>query len=454
MILKMSLLATVLILVIVLIRAVAINKLPKKTFLVLWGIALFRLLIPFSIPSQFSIYTVFNALKRIFSQGIAPMTTDKAIAIPNVRTVYNITNNDISIEPSARISPFMVIWIIGLIVCATFIFVTHLRSRREYKTALPIDNDFVNDWLYKNQIWRNILIRQSDKISGPLTYGVLNPVILLPKSTDLADENLLQYVLTHEYVHIRRFDILSKCLLVAALCIHWFNPIMWVMYILANRDLELACDETVVRMLGETKKCSYAMALIVLEEKKFKLNLLCNNFNKNAIEERIVSIMKMKKLSLMGTTLAITLVILTATAFATSAVEPKLDNNVANISADIEQISSVTDNSNSSTKTSIGLEDLVINETAISLDNYKAWLEKQKAYLQELVNSGEWSQKSVDEQMKSYEKYLSDIEQGAQVSVFNDGKGHEDISCITALGLKDFDITSTGNSTVISDKIK
>ena len=90
-------------------------------------------------------------------------------------------------------------------------------------------------------------------ISSPLTYGILHPVILLPKKLDRNDQAALKYVLTHEYVHIRRFDAITKILFAAVLCIHWFNPLVWVMYVLANRDIELSCDAWVIRMMGEKK---------------------------------------------------------------------------------------------------------------------------------------------------------------------------------------------------------
>ncbi|MDR0197594.1 MAG: M56 family metallopeptidase, partial [Oscillospiraceae bacterium] len=133
-----------------------------------------------------------------------------------------------------------------------------------------------------------------------MTYGIWKPVILLPKNTDWRDEPRLRYVLAHEITHIRRFDILLKWLLAAAVCVHWFNPLVWVMYILANRDIELSCDEAVVRTFGETAKSAYALTLIGLEERKSGFSPLCNNFAKNAIEERIESIMKIKKKTFAG----------------------------------------------------------------------------------------------------------------------------------------------------------
>ena len=103
------------------------------------------------------------------------------------------------------------------------------------------------------------------RISSPLTFGVLRPVILVPKKTDWTDETALRYVLEHEFVHIQRFDVLSKLLLIAAVCVHRFNPLVLVMYVLANRDLELSCDETVLRRFGGDVRAAYARVLIRME---------------------------------------------------------------------------------------------------------------------------------------------------------------------------------------------
>jgi beta-lactamase regulating signal transducer with metallopeptidase domain len=142
-----------------------------------------------------------------------------------------------------------------LLACALFFLVTHLRCRKVYKTALPVDNEFMRQWLSEHPTKRRVQIRQSDKIATPLTYGVFRPVILLPKTTDWTDETRLRYILTHEFTHIRRFDTLTKLALAAAVCVHWFNPLVWVMYILANRDNELSCDETVSGHSGKHKIC-------------------------------------------------------------------------------------------------------------------------------------------------------------------------------------------------------
>ncbi|MUG26177.1 peptidase M56 [Paenibacillus macerans] len=313
--LKMSFSAAILILVIVVIRALLLHKLPKKTFLALWGVVLCRLLIPFSIPSRFSIFTIANILKNRFYKA------DLSLTGMSVSPNHMAITETIPTLPEAgpeNISLVLVIWLSGLLACALFFLVTHLRCRREYKTALPIDNMFVKLWQQEHPTRRNVQIRQSDKIAAPLTYGIFRPVILLPKQTDWTDETRLRYILMHEFVHIRRFDTFTKLLLVSALCLHWFNPFVWLMYILANRDIELSCDETVVRTFGGNVKSSYALTLIELEEKKNHLTPLVNNFSKNAIEERIVSIMKIKKHSIAVIFVAVLLVVGATAVFAST----------------------------------------------------------------------------------------------------------------------------------------
>lgn len=166
--------------------------------------------------------------------------------------------------------------------------------------------------------------RQSDRVSSPLTFGVLRPVILMPKSTDWSDEGTLRFVLEHEFVHVQRFDALSKLALIAAVCVHWFDPLVWVMYVLANRDLELSCDETVVHRFGSAR-ADYARTLIRMMETRSGVAPLCNGFSKNAIEERITAIMKTKKTTIISFVLAAVLITGTAAAFATSA-QAEADN--------------------------------------------------------------------------------------------------------------------------------
>ncbi len=320
--LHMSVAGAAMILAITVIRALTINRVPKKTFLALWGAVLLRLLIPFSLPSRLSVY----ALLARKTAAVMPDVPAAALkADPAMQTL------SVSPQPGkvngAAISVWGVVWAVGLLACAAAFAVAYWKCYREFQTSLPVDNAACRRWLQAHPLRRAMTIRQSDRISSPLTFGMLRPVILMPKKTDWQDERTLQYVLEHEFVHIRRFDMLSKLLLIAAACVHWFNPLVWVMYVLANRDLELSCDESVVRHFGGGKRAAYANVLISMEETKSGFAPLCNHFSKNAIEERITAIMKIKKTTVLSFAAAAALVAGTVTAFATSAPIPNPNPN-------------------------------------------------------------------------------------------------------------------------------
>ena len=309
--LQMSLHGGVLILAVTVLRALTINRLPKKTFLALWALALVRLLVPFSLPSRLSVYTLLA--QRPAATAVSGAATYPGAFPPSQPAAVS--------QAAEAVSPWTVLWLAGAALCALTFAVLYVRCCREFRMSLPVENDLARRWLENHPLRRPLDIRQSDRISSPLTFGILRPVILMPKKTDWTSEAALQYVLEHEFVHVQRFDALSKLLLAAAVCIHWFNPLVWAMYVLANRDLELSCDETVVRRFGSGTRASYAKVLIRMEETKSGLMPLCNHFSKNAIEERITAIMNTKKTTFVSLVLATVLVAGTVTVFATSAKE-------------------------------------------------------------------------------------------------------------------------------------
>ena len=186
------------------------------------------------------------------------------------------------------------------------IYFKNLKTLR-FSTLIK-DNGFLSEWLANNRLLRPIAIMQSDRIKSPFAAGLIKPRIILPKSLDMNDKQLLNYVLTHEHYHIKRFDAFWKLLLLLAVCVHWFNPMMWIMFVLANRDLELTCDEAVIHRFGATTKKDYAYMLIGLAEQGGKFAPLYNSFSKNSIEERIVSIMTTKRKSFVSIALAVVIV--------------------------------------------------------------------------------------------------------------------------------------------------
>ncbi len=323
--LEMSVSAMLLVAVIAAIRGMGIHKLPKKLLLVFWGIVLFRLLVPFEIQSPLSVYSAANRVQYIpeFTQGISQIENfvkTSAVSMPTVQAVPRAIT-DTQPLVAASISPFVIIWIVGMAALAIYMIAVHLRCLREYSASLPVENNFVAMWMSQNKLRRQVQVRQTDKIVAPLTYGILKPVILLPKTMDWQNEQQLQLVLAHEMAHIRRFDTLWKLVLATALCVHWFNPLVWVMYVLANRDIELACDEAVVRRMGEGARDTYAMALIDMEERKSRLFSVNSFFSKNTVKERIKAIMKTKKISAGILIAAMVLMLGVTTVFATSAMD-------------------------------------------------------------------------------------------------------------------------------------
>lgn len=314
--LQMSFVGAVMILAIIVIRTLTINLLPKKTFGVLWGIAVVRLLLPLSLPSVLSVYSLLSEYTSVIdavkgSQAVLALQTETP---GQITTIHNNLSSTIN-----TVSMWTVIWAIGLLISAMVFAIAYWKCQQEFQTSLPVNNDFITKWLNTHQQKRTISIRQSSRFSAPLTYGILRPVILVPTSTEWENTASLQYVLAHEYVHIRCFDSIKKFALIIVLCVHWFNPLVWAMYILANRDIELSCDEAVVRLFGENKKATYARVLISMEETRNGLTPLCNNFSKNAIEERITAIMKTKKITIFSLVLASLIVVGVGTAFTTSA---------------------------------------------------------------------------------------------------------------------------------------
>ena len=312
---QMSVAGGVLILFIVLIRALAIHRLPKTTFLALWMIAALRLLLPFSIPLTFNIHIGLDVFSDVVQElpsgniastlpGDSPPSYDIGTAVPSPATEH--------------ISTFEILWLVGVLLLAIYFSISYFRSMRKFRMSIPDNTPYIQNWLTAHQISRPLAVRSSDLISSPLTYGILHPVILLPKKLDRNDQVALKYVLTHEYVHIRRFDAITKILFAAVLCIHWFNPLVWVMYVLANRDMELSCDAWVIRMMGAKNRSSYALMLIKMEERRNGMSALCSHFGKNAITERIEAIMKFKKATAVAIALALVLVVGATTAFAAS----------------------------------------------------------------------------------------------------------------------------------------
>ena len=193
--LPMSFAGAVMILAVIVIRALLINRLPKKTFLILWGVVLARLLIPFSLPSKFSIYS-------LVAQTVPDINIEKSTQVAHLFSDTPMWQGEVLppvSEPIQSIPIWFILWVLGALICGIFFIVAYLKCRWEFQTSLPVENDFTQKWLNDHPLKRHLSIRQSSRFSAPLTYGVFCPVILMPKNTKWENTATLQYVLSHEY---------------------------------------------------------------------------------------------------------------------------------------------------------------------------------------------------------------------------------------------------------------
>ena len=391
--LSMTVSASVVIAVIIVIRSLFVHRLPKRLFVILWTAAALRMLVPFSV-----------------SVNIPHENTQ-----PENTVVREFTPSESS-EPDSETSCALdrelileIVWAGGVVLSTGIIAALHLRSRRELSMALPFDDARISSRISAAKLRRKITVKVSDRVVSPLTYGVINPVIILPKSLP-ADSEEMRFALAHELVHIRRFDVLMKLVFTAAACVHWFNPLAWAMFALANQDIELSCDEAVLKRLG-CKREDYAMALIRLEEKRSISAGAA--FGRNAVRERIEVIMKFKKTTLAGIIVSACLIAGTTTAFAA----------VNSDGYTREEVPAETETAD--------VTDLDSNEYADvewwTYDEYKAWLEQEKKNIAELVKQGAavwtqssgdfiWTQDIADETIALYEQNLEDIKNGAHIS--------------------------------------
>ena len=327
--LELTLQGGVLIGAILLLRLLGRYRLPGWTFRILWGVALARLLIPVALPFPWNVYAGLEHLADVgqTAQTAPGIQTPAEIlgpsqggVIPDVPALP--VGPDLIPVPEAapaavEIPWLTILYLAGEAALALLFLVSYRRGVRVFRTALPLTHPAVNQWRGQIPALRGVPIRRCDRIRSPLTYGLIRPVVLLPKGLDCGDTRELGYVLLHEGAHIRHRDAWWKLLLAAALCVHWFNPLVWCMYVCANRDLERCCDESVVRACGLEARSEYALTLLKWEERRSGLLPLCSDLGTPILKERVIFIMKLKKRSAAALALAAILVLGTTVAFAT-----------------------------------------------------------------------------------------------------------------------------------------
>ncbi len=322
----------------VIILRIFLKKAPKIFSYVLWLPVLLRLVLPFSISSRLSLIGVFDIAYFGGKGTINAISENTGFildrAAPAREGWINSANEAASLAPSAGVFPGVddsfavrgfflqaasVIWLAGIAVLVIFSIISYLKVAERVSTATVVNDN----------------IFESDRISSPFVYGFLNPRIYIPVGLI---EPYRTYILTHEQTHIKRLDYLIKPFAFLVLTLHWFNPLMWLSFILMSRDMEMSCDESVVRRMGSSIKANYSNSLLSFSVRGggFVLGSPLA-FGESALKARIKNVLNYKRPAFWVTTLIIVLITAFIAGFATNP-EKTLEKEVLTNKYKVEQL--------------------------------------------------------------------------------------------------------------------
>ena len=290
------------------------KHLPHRVFPALWCLCALRLLLPITIPSHLSIWNLLHTSVAAQADGV----------ISDVLTPFPSLATNSTAKPAADIagiSPMLLVWLVCAILFAAYFVIGYACMVRRFRGTRLAPHPSIDALLDRFRFSRDPHICVSSSRRAPLTFGVFRPTVLLPEDLPVGDAQF-QLILAHELAHIRRKDCLRKLLLTVCLCLYWWNPLVWMMVWLANRDMELACDEAVLRALGPDCKKAYALTLLDMAQRNPKSAPLCSGFAKSSAEERIRAILCFKRIPAWVGIFVSVLFVLTASVFTTQAVSP------------------------------------------------------------------------------------------------------------------------------------
>ena len=279
-IINMSISASWLVLAVLILRFV-LKKAPKWINVLLWGIVAIRLICPFSFESTLSLIPSAETIPLNIGMDTTPTINSGISAINNaVNPIISQSNTPMAGASvnllQITIGIYEYIWIFGMIALALYTAISYWRLHRKVDTAVR----------YKDNIF------QSENVSSPFVFGIIKPRIYLPFKMN---GQYLEHVVAHEQAHICRKDHWWKPLGFLLLMIHWFNPLMWLAYVLLCRDIELACDEKVIKELGNEQRGDYTQALVACSINRRMIAACPLAFGEVSVKERVKSVMNYKK---------------------------------------------------------------------------------------------------------------------------------------------------------------
>ena len=302
-ILNMSISASWLVLAVLLLR-LALKRAPKWVSVLLWGFVAVRLICPFSMESMFSLIPSAQTVSPDIIMDWTPTISTGISSLDNI--VNPIITQTFAPDPLSSANPLQIlipvasiVWLFGIAVMLVYTAISYILLRRKVATAV----------LLQNRIY------QSENAPSPFVLGILKPKIYLPFQLDAQS---LNHVVAHEISHIRRRDHWWKPLGFLLLALHWFNPLMWVGYILLCRDIELACDEKVIKELDNENRASYTEALVACSIHRRAIAACPLAFGEVGVKERVKSVMNYKKPAFWIVVAAIVSCIVVAVCFLTN----------------------------------------------------------------------------------------------------------------------------------------
>lgn len=312
---------TVLILAVAALRRLLRGRLPAGVWLCLWAVCLVRLFSPASLGSPLSLYALApEATVADAGPVLAPAPAVSADPAPqDTAPTLPVLSGDISLPGAEQtatapaVGPAQVlltVYLIGAACVLVWLAAGYVRARRAMSCAIVLPR---SDPRYAG-LPRSVRVAEGPVRGAPLTFGVVHPVIALPPGLSGAE---LEFILAHEGAHARRRDNLWNYAVAAALVLYWWDPAVWLMARLIRRDVELSCDRAVLRRLGPERRGDYARALLAFATQG-EDPVFSRPFGQKQAEERIIAIMRYKKLTAAGLVLALVLVCGVTAALATS----------------------------------------------------------------------------------------------------------------------------------------
>ena len=324
---------TVMIVAVALLRRVLKDRLAPGARLALWAVCLFRLLTPVAPSSVLSLWGLFRQAAPVPEPAAAPSGTGMYLPAPDVNAPAMMAPDTAASSAVEAGIPWKMVllgvWLaVGAALAARYAL-SYVRTRRAVGETVPLGRD---DPRYQ-ALPRCARLREGPMEGAPLTFGVVRPTVVL--TPGLSGE-VLECVLAHEGVHARRRDNLWHYVTAAALTVFWWNPAVWIMSRLLRRDVELSCDRAALERLGPERRAEYANALVSMATQADG-PAFCQTFGRKAAEERILSVMKYKKMTVAGAALSLALVLAVSVGFASNPAEdtPDEDSTTSSAPADL-----------------------------------------------------------------------------------------------------------------------